>query len=164
MTVALENSRSASRSKRSLIPWIFVGGMAVVVVVNAVMITLAVRSWTGLVVEKPYERGVAYNRVLEAQHRQDALGWNFAVGTDGADRIRLTVTGRDGQPLDGLALTAALVRPIDLLPDVPLIFKQTEAGVYVAEAQAPKPGQWDLKVEAQRSDDHFHLVERVILK
>lgn len=164
MTVAIDNSRS----KRSLIPWIFVGAMAVVVIVNAVMITFAIRSWTGLVVEKPYERGVAYNRVLEAQHRQDALGWHVTVKAggeaDGQGRIRLIATGPDGKPLEGLSLTAVLVRPIDLLPDVPVAFRVTGPGAYAAEARPSKPGQWDLKIEAERGGDRFHLVQRLVLK
>jgi nitrogen fixation protein FixH len=169
MTPAL----ATDRPRRSLIPWIFVGAMAVVVAVNAVMISFAVGSWTGLSVPKPYERGVAYNRVLAAQHRQDALGWRLeaevapgagADRPDGARLITLRAVGPDGAPLPGLGLEARLVRPIEVLPDLPVAFRPAGPGLYVAEVVPAKPGQWDLRVDAARGGDRFHLVQRLVLR
>lgn len=169
MTPAL----ATDRPRRSPIPWIFVGAMAVVVAVNAVMISFAVGSWTGLSVPKPYERGVAYNRVLAAQHRQDALGWRIdaAVAPEagggrpgGARLITLSAAGPDGAPLSGLRLEARLVRPIEVLPDLPVSFRPAGPGLYVAEVVPAKPGQWDLRVDLERGADRFHLGRRLVLR
>lgn len=163
---------ATDRPRRSLIPWIFVGAMAVVVAVNAVMISFAVGSWTGLSVPRPYERGVAYNRVLAAQHRQDALGWRLdaAVAPEaegdrpGARRIALRAAGPDGAPLVGLRLEARLIRPIEVLPDLPVAFRPAGPGLYVAEVVPARPGQWDLRVDAERGGDRFHLGQRLVLR
>ncbi len=162
-------SKPDGARKSSWIPWIFVGCMIVVVVVNAIMVTLAVRSWSGLVVSKPYERGVAYNRVLEAQHRQDALGWRFqaayeVTGDDFDGRVVLLASDKAGLPMDGLRLEAKLVRPVERLDPIPLVFDPAGGGRYVARASVPKPGQWELKALIASGDDTYTLAERLFVK
>ncbi|ACI98682.1 FixH family protein [Rhodospirillum centenum] len=164
-TVPTESPR-----KSAWIPWVFVGGMLIVVVVNAILIVVALKSWTGLVVPKPYERGIHYNEVLEAQSRQDALGWTVKAGfepiggpLDG--RIVLTVTGRDGAPLSALRVAAArLVRPVEVIPDVPLAFDYVGDGRFVAHAVLPRPGQWDLKATLHNGGDAYVLSERLFAR
>lgn len=164
MTVTQQSPEQARKS--AWIPWVFVGGMGVVVAVNAVMITFAISTFSGISVEKPYERGVAYNRVLEAQARQDALGWTFGTTFQPAGgqldgRLVLTAHGPDGAPLDGLVLDARLVRPVEKTVPIELAFTAAGDGRYIARAELPMPGQWDLKLHARRGDDLYTLIERL---
>ena len=55
---------TAVPSRSRYIPWLFVAGFAVVVTVNATMITFAVGSFSGLYTAKPRERGLHYNDVV----------------------------------------------------------------------------------------------------
>ena len=65
--------------KRSTwIPWVFVGGMALVVLVNLVLVYAALSTFTGVTTGKSYDRGRSYNQVLAEAARQDALGWAAA--------------------------------------------------------------------------------------
>ncbi|MBB6254317.1 FixH family protein [Nitrospirillum iridis] len=168
MTVIELPGRARPKVKRSLIPWIFVGGMAVVIVVNGILIYFALHSWTGIVTAKPYERGIEYNKVLQAQAQQDALGWAFdadiepVAGHDSVLTVR--VADRDGAPLDGMTLTGRLVRPIDVMPDVPLLFTPVGNGRYTATVTLPKHGQWDLKLKAETGADWYHLTRRLFVK
>ena len=73
MSTVMEPRRSA------WIPWVFVGGLLLVVAVNAVLIVTAVGSFTGLTTGHSYDRGRAYNHVLAEAARQDALGWTDSV-------------------------------------------------------------------------------------
>ncbi|WP_044560013.1 FixH family protein [Azospirillum sp. B4] len=161
------------KAKRSLIPWIFVAGMGVVIVVNGILIYVALHSWTGIVTAKPYERGIEYNKVLEAQAQQDALGWTFdadiepaaiSSGTGGGSVLTVRIASRDGAPMDDMALTGRLVRPIDMLPDVPLTFTPAGNGRYTASVTLPKHGQWDLKLKAEKGADWYHLTRRLFVK
>ncbi|MDE1148070.1 MAG: FixH family protein [Azospirillaceae bacterium] len=170
MTVVELPSRGQPKPKRSLIPWIFVGCMGVVIVVNGILIYEAVNSWTGLATAKPYERGIEYNKVLEAQAQQDALGWTFdadieptAATADGGV-LTVRITDKDGQPLEGMSLDGRLVRPIDILPDVPLAFQDQGGGRYVAPVALPKHGQWELKMKAVKGTDWYHLTRRLFVK
>lgn len=167
--MSMVSSHSTSK-KSSWIPWTFVGGMlVVVVVVNATMVTLAVRSWSGLVVSKPYERGVAYNRVLEAQARQDALGWKFSAAfelTGAAHDGRIVVQARDkdGLPLDGLSFESLLTRPLERLEPIEVRFDPIGDGRYVAGTTVPKPGQWELRAIIARGTDRYTLSTRLFVR
>lgn len=150
--------------KSAWIPWVFVGAMSVVVAVNAVMVTYALKSWSGLAVEKPYERGVNYNAVLAAQHRQDRLGWAVATAVR-EGRLEVRVIGTGGIPLEDLTLTGELERPVGRLEPVPLRFENAGNGVYVASLTGvTQPGQWDVRARLERGTDHYLLVERVFVK
>ncbi|MEC4591285.1 MULTISPECIES: FixH family protein [Nitrospirillum] len=171
MTVIDMPRRQPLKPKRSLIPWIFVGGMGVVIVVNSILIYYAMHSWTGIVTAKPYERGIEYNKVLEAQAQQDALGWVFdadiepaADSAKGTGVLTVRITDRDGAVLDGMALTGRLVRPIDIMPDVPLTFTASGNGRYTATVALPKHGQWDLKLKAEKGPHWYHLTRRLFVK
>ena len=93
------------------IPWVFVGGMMVVVVVNGVLIFQALTTFTGVTVGQSYDRGRTYNRVLDEAARQDALGWQLQASVEDG---RVTVTARDraDAPIAGV-LEAHLLRPLD---------------------------------------------------
>jgi nitrogen fixation protein FixH len=167
-------SRTVSTLQRSRwIPWVYVGGMAVVIVVNAVMVTAALQSWSGLVVARPFERGLHYNEMLAAQQRQDALGWTVRIEylPDPAPlqgRIAVTALDRTGQSLPALAVSGYLVRPIEALPSLPLNFQSVDDGQKnQAQAEAsispPKPGQWEARITVQSGEDRFIATSRVIV-
>jgi len=148
------------------IPWLFVGGMAVVFLANAALIYFAAHSWTGLEVQHPYENGVGYNKALAAQARQDQLGWTIDARLAGpADRavLILTVAGPDGRPLTDLDVRAKLERPIGSPETRRLDLRPTAGGVYAAAATALRPGQWDAEVTASRGSDRMLVTRRVIL-
>src|SRR5262245_21241991 len=116
------------------IPLTLVAGMLVVIAVNAAMVTIALRSDNGLVDDKPFVRGLAYNRVLEEAARQDALGWRVAVAVEpgGADRARVVVraAGREGEPLAGARVEGTLERPVERLDPVALTLAEAAPGVH----------------------------------
>lgn len=109
MSMTME--RPSGERKSRWIPWVFVGGMLVVVVVNGFMAYTAISSFTGLTTGQAYDRGRAYNHVLAEAARQDALGWTARVRLAGG-RITLAVTDREGRPVQGV-VEAYLQRPIE---------------------------------------------------
>ncbi|MCU0888883.1 MAG: FixH family protein [Rubritepida sp.] len=121
------------------IPWVFVGGMLLVVVVNGVMVFFALSTFTGLTTRQSYDRGRAYNQVLAEAARQDALGWTALVALEGG-RLRPRVTDREGRAVEGL-LEAELVRPIEGTR-VALGAASPRAGFDLPELRA---GQWEFR-------------------
>lgn len=146
--------------KSAWVPWVFVGAMGVVVAVNAVMVTYALTSYSGLAVEKPYERGVHYNDVLAAQRGQDALGWRVSVNVEPGQLV-LRLQDRDGQPLDRTGINARLERPVGKDKPLPLEFTAAGNGRFVAPLSTPYPGQWDVKAALRHGDDQYLLVRRI---
>jgi nitrogen fixation protein FixH len=150
------------------IPWAFAGALAVVVVVNGALAYFAVASSTGLVTGRAFAEGTAYNRVLDAGAAQDALGWRGAVrfAAVAAQRGELAalITDRDGLPLNGLAVTAHVVRPVEPLPEVTLALPETASGRYAGAAELSRPGQWEVRIAARRGADLFEFAQRIVVK
>ena len=123
------------------IPWVFVGGMMVVVLVNGVLIFQALTTFTGVTVGQSYDRGRTYNRVLDEAARQDALGWNLRASVD-SGQVTITARDRGDAPIAGV-LEAHLLRPLDgeriAFPDA------TGAGRFVLELPELRAGQWELR-------------------
>lgn len=125
------------------IPWTFVGGFAVVIAVNAILVWASISTFTGVTVPRAYERGRGYDQVLAEAARQDALGWASEVQlADG--RIRVTVHDRDGRPVSG-RLDGVLRRPMTG-EDVPLDFRSGSAGAWSAATDAMQRGQWEARL------------------
>ncbi len=148
--------------KSNWIPWVFVGAMLVVIAVNAVVVTYALKSFSGLAVDKPYERGVRYNDVLAAQKGQDALGWRVSVNVE-AGQLVLRIQDRDGQPLDRVGITGRLERPVSNDAPLSLVFTATGEGRFVAPLNTPHPGQWDVKAALRHGDEQYLLVQRIMV-
>jgi nitrogen fixation protein FixH len=144
------------------IPWVFVGGMALVVAVNGVLITAAVTTFTGTTVGHAYDRGSTYNHILEEAARQRALGWSAEVAwADG--RLTLRARDHDGAPLPAdTAVTGILQRPL-AGTELPLAFQPSGAGAWAAGAQVPEPGQWEARLTLTRLDGSRLQVQRRLM-
>ena len=150
------------------IPWAFVGLFGVVVAVNGIMIWLALGTFPGLVTERPYDRGLAYNRNLEAAAAQAGLGWEARLAARLAGPtmalVELTLRDRDGRPLDGAEVRAQLRRPVGTGSDLDLVLAPTGPGTYRAATTLPRPGAWDVHVVVERGQALFVVDERVVLR
>ena len=156
-----------------LYPWIFVAGFLAVIAVNATMATIAVRSFSGIETPRPYAQGVAYNQVLAASRDQAALGWQIearhiplaAAAAQDRRVVELLLSARDaaGRPLDDLAVRALAIRPTRADVDRELALAWTGQGSYRAVLELPLPGQWDLRLLADRGDAHWQSVTRLRL-
>lgn len=157
-----------TRAQRSLIPWIFVGGMLVVVAVNIGMITTALSSFSGLAHRDAFGRGVAYNRVLADVERQERLGWNWRVTLDGLaggqEVLRVNLSDAEGRPLGGARVEAILERPVERGQPIAVAFHETSAGSYVTDLALPQRGQWDVKLSIARAEDTVSAVNRIFAR
>jgi nitrogen fixation protein FixH len=139
-----------------------IGAFLVVIVVNAVFVTYALKTWSGLSVEQPYDRGIKYNQVLEVDRAELALGWKVTGRYDGR-RIVVELHDRDGKAVNGAKVVASLERPTSEGYDKDLPLSAEGDGRYGTDARVSLPGQWDLRVVAERGADHFHWRTRVIV-
>lgn len=141
------------------IPWAFVGGMMLVVVVNAVMVWFALSTFTGVSTPRAYDRGRTYNDVLAEAARQDALGWQARVTLAGGI---VTVDIRDPQnaPVHG-ELLGALHRPLNR-EAVPLHFREVGPGRFTAEVVNLPAGQWEARLTLNGAAGRLDIRRRVI--
>ena len=135
MTVTLKPFRDR------IIPWYFVMFFLVVAAVNAVMVTLAVRTLPGTVTDHPYEKGLAYNQVVAASDKQEALGW------------------KGDKPLQPESVTAKLFRPSKAAMD--FVVSLTRGG---APVKFPVNGLWEVQIDAVVGDTHYKQTKRIVVE
>jgi nitrogen fixation protein FixH len=153
----------ANRSR--YIPWLFVGGFALVIAVNATMIWFAVGSFSGLYTQKPRDRGLRYNEVLAEQQQRDALGWRVeAKWRPESGRLEIAVFDSDGRPLAASQLRAELVRPVEKRPPVGVALGVTDIGRFAGHVDLPERGSWDLDIVIERGGERYALTRRMFLK
>jgi|SaaInl7_135m_RNA_FD_contig_81_734372_length_2185_multi_3_in_0_out_0_2 nitrogen fixation protein FixH len=137
---------------------------------DAIMVTMGLNSWPGLVNKNPYQHGVQYNKVINAQNRQDKLGWtielnskNLVAGKEG--KISVTLTGRENIAVQKAQVEGILFRPVGEGSDLAFLLKEEKPGVYSAMITPPKQGNWDVKIRAIKTANvDFRYVERITVQ
>jgi nitrogen fixation protein FixH len=161
-----EPDRAARRG--SWIPWILVAGFGVVLVANGIMVFVATVTWPGIAVNRSYDKGLTYNRNLEAAARQEALGWTASIETPLTGELhgtaRVTVTDAAGEPLYRATATLAFERPTHEGHDFAVALESVGAGIYAAPFSVPLPGLWDLRLIVTRGEDRLVVTERAFLQ
>ena len=127
----------------------------IIISVNTYFIVMAVKSFSGEDVPRSYRQGLEYNQTIEAREHQSQLGWTVTANRLD-ERILVSLTDIDGQPLTNLSLTAKLRHPTVLSNDQILIFKEVEPGLYAASTRGFQ-GKWLLIVDAKKSEDSFRF-------
>jgi nitrogen fixation protein FixH len=138
--------------------WYFVAFFGFIVAVNALMATLAIRTHSGVVTDHAYEKGLAYNRVVEAETKQEALGWQGTIDyQNGA--LRFTLRDRDQNMLTPDHITASFTRPTQSGLDFNVALKGAETPVVF-----PARGVWDVRINAQAGDENYQQTKRIVVK
>lgn len=134
--------------------------------VNAVMITVAVKTFGGIETENAYKAGLAFNRAIADASAQEARHWHVDIVRKPWRDGEFTVTLRDGKggAMSGLALVATLVHPTDRRRDHDLQVVSLGGGVFHLETPA-EPGQWDLVTVLRDGDmELFRSRNRIQLR
>jgi len=149
------------------IPLTLVGCFVVVLLVNGGMIVVAFATWPGLETTNAYQRGLAYNRQLEAAEQQAALGWkvDFAFVQDGPRKgtLQLDLEDRHGSVIRDADVRVRLVRPTHEGVDQTVALEHGVGGHYEADLALPLDGQWDIELAAAANGQTWRLSERVFL-
>lgn len=139
---------------------IMVAFFGVVIAVNFVMASDAVRTFGGEVVENSYVASQRYNGWLAEARAQERAGWRAdpAIRPDG--RLTLSV-GRAAQPVEGARVTVIAEHPLGTLPQRTLHLDAAGTpGVYVADAPLPR-GRWLLRITIDQAGKRAHFDDEV---
>ncbi len=154
---------SGPRPSDKYIPLWFVAFFLVVFGVNAVMVTLAVRTSPGVVATHHYERGLAYNTYLAKQTAQTERGWTGELVYE-KDRLHVVLKDRQGQLLNGATVRVQLSRPVAAGADFEVTLAEVTAGVYQVATTFPHPGLWTATVVATRQGENFRQSQDIIVE
>ena len=145
----------------------------IVIAVNVAFVHFALDSWTGLTDHDSYRTGLSWNRTLERDAAQKALGWSTDVETRLAEpdvagggrafEVTLTIRDRAGHPVTGLVFAGEARHPVLEADDRPLSFADAGAGVYKGSAVLPSAADWELVLVATRPDGSRYRVDTVVM-
>lgn len=164
MSIHLGNGKTPPRDL--WVPWSIVGGFALVILVNGILVYFAVSSFTGLQTQGHYQRGLDYNEVLAGARAQQALGWTVGIeyreSADGRGRLSVQAVDRAGNPLNDAGVTARLVRPVQAGSDMKVKLAAAGDGLYAAEIELPLRGQWDILAQISHPSGSYSTAKRIV--
>jgi nitrogen fixation protein FixH len=132
----------------------------VIIAVNVGMATLAMRSWTGLVVDNSYVASQQFEEKRLAHQAQQAAGWQ-AVLTYLPGVARLVIVDGARGPIDLGDVSIKLNRPVGGHDDQTVSLQHKADGSYEAAVDLP-PGLWAATVTAPETTlGPFELHERI---
>lgn len=134
----------------------FVGAFGIIVTVNLVMATQAIRTFPGLETKNSY---VASQEFDDRRAEQEALGWTiFADWQDGM--VHLSITDKAGDPVRVTDLHAVVGRATHVADDVEPVFA-FDGTRYKAPLELGA-GNWNIRMTAI-AEDGTEFRQRVIL-
>ena len=129
--------------------WV-VGVFALVLGMNAAMLWISLGARPRLVAPDYYQRGIAYQDVIDAGARSREAGWRVTVEAAGSagSGLALRVSDAAGAPVSGLRGMVEAYRPADPALDqtLPLSADAGAPGLYRAVFAHPARGLWRLTV------------------
>lgn len=136
---------------------IFVGVFSVIFAVNAYMAYVATTTLRGLDVKNAYEKGVTYEKDVQAAQAQAERRWNVDIALrDGASPtqkvVTITAADKDATALSGIAATLVLAHPSDANKDRPIELTQTATGVFTGSFSADT-GKWYLQLKLDQNGE-----------
>ena len=137
------------------------GSFGVVFAVNGIFIWYALSTWSGLVTDHPYEKGLAYNQTLQEASAEAALGWHSEFEFKG-HRLLVRFHDQAGMALDRLRVQARLIRPTSDGADRIVSLEAAGNGGYGGNVTLPLPGQWDVVITAEGRAGTYHLARRLM--
>lgn len=144
------------RSNR-IIPWLIVLFFVVIALVDGIMVTLAVKTHTGLVTDHPYERGLAYNDVLAADALQQSTGWHSDIHYDGS--LHFTLYDKAGNVITPALATAHITRPTQDGMDFTVNLKHGKADMHF-----PLNGLWKIRINAEHDGIYYQKAKRIVIE
>lgn len=138
--------------------WYFAAFFGFVAAVNTVMVTLAIRTHSGMVTDHPYEKGLAYNKIVEAEQQQEAQGWKGRI--DYRDHmLSFTLRDKSNRLLSVEKVTASITRPTQQGMDFSMQLKGEETPVHF-----PQKGLWEVRVDALHDGVRYQQSKRIVVE
>ena len=132
--------------KREPLVWLLIAIPFSAVIMGVVMITLAIQSWSGLVVDDYYKKGKQINRVLARDKFAYELGLAaaFKIETDGSIEVRFDP---EVQFIPGDKIVLELVHATMPGLDQRFIMQKRDTHLLRGDIRLPGNGRWNLYLQ-----------------
>ena len=161
----MSRPRSESPRKDLWIPGCFIAFFVCLAALEIWFVTLANKSFTGVVTDDAYSTGLNYNAMLAQREAERQLGWSasftFAQGEGLDGQLTLSLRDGEGQHLRASELRATAER-MSRFPQIQAVtFSPQAEGEYGARIEVPLAGRWFIRVRIERDGQVMHVIEEV---
>ena len=129
--------------KQEPLVWLLIAIPSTAIVMGVVMITLAIQSWSGLVVDDYYRKGKQINLVLARDQFAHELGLVAGLSLDNAGRVQIRFDP-EVIVIPGERIELRLVHTTRPGLDQDLVFENHQLHQFEAGLQLPGPGRWNV--------------------
>lgn len=140
---------------------IMIGFFAVVIAVNLIMATSAVRTFGGVVVQNSYVAGQKFNGWIAEGRVQEQLGWRVQANGSADGSLIVSLAGSKG-PLEGALVAVDAEHPLGQFEGRSFALKELGGGRYAAAHALPE-GRWTLRIQARLGRTDARFVQEVRL-
>lgn len=151
-----------------VIAWVVI--LFIVLSVNFFMVSMAIVTNPGLVVDDYYDQGKRMDVILAEQKKMEQIGWQLEVDmpilTEGKnDLVKLSVKDKEGNPLEVETAILYFYRPSDRNLDGQLVMNKADGtGMYEQSFALPLKGKWDLIMEVTKGDLRFNIGRSIMVQ
>ncbi len=146
------------KQKNLNVPAYFIAFFTFIAVVNIFMVSLAFKTFSGLVTDNAYKKGIEYNKVIAAAQNQERLGWNGTIKTN-SNRISFILTDKNGIEIKPEKVTASFSRPSKAGMDFSQAIQQGDNYI-----NFPLNGLWEVTINAYYNDNHYQKIQRMVVE
>lgn len=142
----------------------------IVLMVNFFMVSMAVVTNPGLVIDDYYERGKNQAQIMANRLESEKLGWQLNVDMPVLSEgkvvdVSLLISDRDSQAFEVDTAVLYFYRPSDRKLDGSIELNSlAETGRYSAEFSLPLKGKWDLIVEVIKGDEKYSIGRSIMVQ
>ena len=154
-------SETVKNLSGKFVAWCFISFFALIVVVNGIFAYKAVTTLPGVVTKNAYEKGLAYNDMLEKARSQPKISQQVSYD-DGA--LRWELIDKQGAFIINAVVDARIIRPIKDGNDFDIGLKHMGEGVYEAEISLPFKGLWEARLSSKWDNKQYQTSYQFIAK
>lgn len=144
--------------------------LTIVLAVNFFMVSMAIVTNPGLVIDDFYEQGKNMDAILAERKRMEQLGWQLKVDlpvmSEGkSEKVVLNVLDKDNKPLEVDTAILYYYRPSSrkLDGEQPLV-ATGKPGEYQADFVLNVKGKWDLIMEVTQGDIRYNMGRSIMVQ
>jgi len=144
--------------------------LTIVLAVNFFMVSMAIVTNPGLVIDDFYEKGKNMDAILAERKRMEKLGWQLKIDlpvlSEGkTDTVTLQVMDKENQPLEVETAVLYYYRPSSrkLDGEQPLAPTGTP-GEYQSDFVLNVKGKWDIVMEVTQGDIRYNVGRSIMVR
>ncbi len=139
---------------------LMVSFFGIVIAVNLVMATFAVRTFGGTVVDNSYVASQRFNSWLEVAREQADLQWTVETLRDPTGHLVSRIRAFDGQPLSDAVVEVKASHPLGRAPERLLVLQDQGEGYY-RSSEPLADGRWIIRLQVRRGGQEARYLTEV---